>query len=120
MHLKNLPTYFVKGDDRRAVYYTVIAEELRAEGFVEEGVLAEPAAEDKKIPERPVVAGVDAFEDVMNANQPEDDVVDEPEQAIDLDSLTRAELIDWARTSGITVKQNASKAEILKLCKESQ
>jgi hypothetical protein len=120
MHLKNLPTYFIKGDDRRAVYYTVIADELRAQGFVEESVLAEPAAEDKKIPERPVVAGVDAFEDVMNADQPDDGAVDESEQDIDLDSLTRAELIDLARAIGISVKQNASKAEILKLCKERQ
>jgi len=120
MHLKNLPTYFIKGDDRRAVYYTVIADELRAQGFVEEGVLAEPAAEDKKLPERPVVAGVDAFEDVMNADQPDDGAVDESEQDIDLDSLTRAELIDLARAIGISVKQNASKAEILKLCKERQ
>ena len=36
-HLKKLPTYFVKGDERRAAYYTINARELMAAGFVEEG-----------------------------------------------------------------------------------
>ena len=31
-HLKKLPTYFVKGDERRAAYYTIQARELRAAG----------------------------------------------------------------------------------------
>lgn len=106
-HLSKLPTYFVKGSDRRAVYFTVQARELLAEGFVEEGEKAQPAPTAPKVPEQPVVAGGDAFEDLM---------ADELKE--DLDSMTKAELLEWAFNQGHDLKDALPKSEILKACKE--
>jgi hypothetical protein len=107
MHLNKLPTYFVKGDDRRAVYYTVIATELMAEGYVEEGEPAKVSNNPVRTPEQPVVAGGDAYEDLVD-----------PELKSNLDEMTRAELIEWAEgKKGLRIRSNAPKAEILSACK---
>ena len=60
-HLKKLPTYFVKGEERRAVYFTVDAAELKAKGWTEEGEKAVAAPLPEPQPEIVVEAGVDAF-----------------------------------------------------------
>lgn len=106
-HLDKLPTYFVKGDDRKAAYYTVDARELLEAGYVEEGaeVDARPSVTGP-LPEKPVVAGGDGFDF-------EPEVLD-----VSLDELTKAELLDWALDLGHDLKNNLSKAEILKQCKE--
>jgi hypothetical protein len=94
MHLKKLPTYFTKGDQRIAVYHTVHARELRAEGWTEETATA---------PEAPAEAVEDAVDDV---------------DEVDLEGMTRAELIAFAQENEIEFKAYASKAEILEACKE--
>lgn len=108
-HLKKLPTYFVKGDERRAAYFTVQATDFRREGFVEEGteraVVAPPP---KPQPEIVVEVGVDAFDD---------DSLKEP-LADRLEEMTKAELLDYALERGHDLKNSLPKAEIFKLCKE--
>jgi hypothetical protein len=105
-HLKKLPTYFVKDGVRRAAYYTIQAREFRAAGFVEEGAPAEAAPVAPKVPEQPVVAGGDGFEDLM-ADQ----------LKTELDSMTKAELLEWAEDLGYDLKNALPKAEILAMCK---
>lgn len=107
-HLKKLPTYFVKGDERRAAFYTIQARELREAGFVEEGEKAAPAPTPKPVPEVVVEAGGDAFD--MEAK------LEIEEES--LDEMTKAELLDYAMERGYDLKNNLSKAEIFKLCKE--
>lgn len=114
-HLKKLPTYFVKGDERRAAYYTIDARELKAEGFVEEGAAADKPIEAYKPAERQpeivVEAGADAYDST--------DSVTEPMAAEDaLEEMTKAELLDWAMDHGHDLKNALPKAEIFKLCKE--
>ena len=76
--LDKRPTWFVKGDRRRAAYYTIQAKELRDAGFVEEGKEpAKPAVLEDKLPEVPVVAGGDAFE-VVPEPDPEPEPAPEP------------------------------------------
>lgn len=106
-HLEKLPTYFVKGDERRAAYYTVQARELREAGYVEEGEKAAPAPAPKPMPEVVVEAGADAFELEAKLGVEEKD----------LDAMTKAELMYYAEEHGIECKPAMSKAEILKLCK---
>ena len=110
-HLKKLPTYFVKGDKRRAAYYTIQARELRAAGFVEEGEKAEVRKPIEKQPEIVVEAGADAFDSTDSLTEPlaEED---------DLEGMTKAELLDWAMEKGHDLKNALPKAEIFKLCKE--
>jgi hypothetical protein len=119
MHLKKLPTYYMKGDDRRAAYYTIQARELIADGYVEEGVEAgTPEAAEIKTPEplerQPEVvveAGADAFDST--------DSLTEPMAATDaLEEMTKAELLGWAMDHGHDLKNALPKAEIFKLCKE--
>lgn len=107
-HLAKLPTYFVKGDERRAAYYTVTARELIADGFVEEGEKARPAAQPKPIPEILVEAGQDAFDDdSFKATDGET-----------LEEMTKAELLEYALEYGFDLKNTLPKAEIFAKCKE--
>ena len=69
-HLRKLPTYFVKGDERRAAYYTIQAKELRAAGFVEEGEKAEVRKPIEKQPEIVVEAGASAFDSTDSLTEP--------------------------------------------------
>lgn len=107
-HLKKLPTYFVKGDDRKKAYYTVDAEKWRALGYVEEGEKAVAAPAPKPLPEILVEAGTDAYDDdSLKATEGEA-----------LEEMTKAELLDWAMDHGHDLKNALPKAEIFKLCKE--
>jgi hypothetical protein len=111
-HLEKMPTYFVKGEERRAAYYTVQARELLAKGFVEEG--AEPnkpikAHEPKPVPETLVEVGVDAFEpDAIKAEGSEDN----------LEEMTKAELLAFAMERGVDLPNNDRKADILAECRK--
>lgn len=107
-HLRKLPTYFVKGDERRAAYYTIQARELRAAGYTEEGEAAVAAPAPKPVPEILVEAGQDAFDD--------DSV-----KAVDsetLEEMTKAELLEYAMQHGHDLKNALPKAEVFRLCKE--
>jgi hypothetical protein len=110
MHLRKLPTWFVKGASRKAAYYTVQARELRAAGYVEEGEKAAPRKPIERQPEILVEAGGTAYDstDSMQEPQSEED---------DLDGMTKAELLDWAMDQGHDLKNALPKAELLELCK---
>tara|TARA_B100000035_G_scaffold263669_1_gene235429 strand:- start:85 stop:438 length:354 start_codon:yes stop_codon:yes gene_type:complete len=110
-HLRKLPTYFVKGDRRRAAYYTIQARELRAQGYVEEGAKAEPKKPIERQPEIIVEAGTTAYDstDAIQEPQAEDETLEE---------MTKAELLDWAMDQGHDLKNALPKAEIFALCKE--
>ena len=110
-HLKKLPTYFVKGDQRRGVFYTVDARELRAKGFVEEGEKVEVRKPIDKQPEIVVEAGSIAYDSTESLQEPQS-------EDGDLDGMTKAELLDWAMDQGHDLKNALPKAEILKACKE--
>ena len=113
-HLSKLPTYFVKGDDRRAAYYTIQARELRDRGYVEEGgeraVAAKPI---ERLPEIVNEVGAEPFDSTESLTEP---VAKEG----DLDSMTKAELLDYALERGVDLPNNDLKAEILAACKEIQ
>ena len=107
-HLKKLPTWFVKGDERRPAYYTIQAKELRKAGFVEEGEKAAKAPVKAELPEILVEVGVDAYDD--------DSIKSEENEG--LDQMTKSELLDWALDKGHDLKNALPKAEILAACKE--
>lgn len=110
-HLEKMPTYFVKGDKRKAAYYTIQARELIARGYVQEGAEKPQklkAHEAKPVPEVVVEAGADAFEMEAKLEVEEEN----------LDGMTKAELLDWALDRGHDLPNNDLKAEILKACKE--
>ncbi len=108
MHLKKLPTYFVKGDQRKAVYHTVLARELQAAGWKPEG--EKQAAEPKPV--------IPATVPVTPEEPPTQDEPVEGTESPDLDEMTRAELVAFAEENEIEFKSYASKAEILEACKE--
>ncbi len=112
-HLQELPTWFVRGDERRAAYFTVHARELRAEGFAEEGEKAQARKPAERLPEIVNEVGAEPFDSTESLTEPmaEDD---------DLDGMTKAELLDWAMDQGHDLKNALPKAEILALCKEIQ
>ena len=110
-HLDKLPTWFVKGDKRKAAYYTIQARELRAEGFVEEGEKAAPAKPLERLPEIVNEVGAEPYDSTESLTEP---MADED----DLDGMTKAELLDWALEHGEDLPNNNLKAEILAACKE--
>ena len=111
MHLKKLPTWFVKGDSRRAAYYTIQARELRAKGYVEEGAKAEVKKPIERQPEIVVEAGASAYDSTDALQEPQSD-------GETIEEMTKAELLDWAMDQGHDLKNALPKAEIFKLCKE--
>ena len=110
VHLKTLPTWFVKGADRRAAYYTIQARELRAAGYVEEGEKAEIRTPIEKQPEILVEVGSTAYDSTEALQEP-------LSEEGDLDGMTKAELLDYAMDLGHDLKNALPKAEILELCK---
>ena len=110
-HLDKLPTWFVKGDERRAAYYTIQAREFRAAGFVEEGEKAVAKKPAERLPEIVNEVGAEPFDSTESLTEPmaEED---------DLDSMTKAELLDWAMDHGHDLKNALPKREILEACKE--
>ena len=111
MHLRKLPTYFIKGELRRAAYYTIQARELLAAGYVEEGAKAESRKPIEKQPEIVVEAGATAYDSMDSIQEPQ-------AEEDDLDAMTKAELLDWAMDRGRDLKNALPKAEILKACKQ--
>lgn len=112
-HLDKLPTWFVKGDERKAAYYTIQAREFRVDGFVEEGEKAAPAKLPERLPEIVNEVGAEPYDSTESLTEPmaEED---------DLDAMTKAELLDWALDHGEDLPYNDLKAEILTKCKEIQ
>ena len=108
-HLKKLPTYFVKGDERRAAYYTIQARELRAAGYVEEGEKAVAAKPVERQPEIVVEVGAEPYDSTESLTEP---------IAETLEEMTKAELLDWALEHGHDLPNNDKKAEIFAACKE--
>ena len=108
-HLKKLPTYFVKGDKRRAAYYTIQARELRAAGYVEEGEKAEVAKPVERQPEIVNEVGAEPYDSTESLTEP---------IAETLEEMTKAELLDWALERGHDLPNNDKKAEIFAACKE--
>lgn len=89
-HLRKLPTYFVKGEERRGVFFSIQARELIANGWVEEGEKAEKA-KPQKLPEVAVEVGGNAF-----------DMENKLEEASELlEEMTKSELLDWAEERGV-------------------
>lgn len=108
-HLDKLPTWFVKGDERRAAYYTIQARELREIGYVEEGKKAAPAPRPKPLPEIVNEVGAEPFDSTESLTEP---------VAESLEEMTKAELLDWALDRGVDLPNNDRKAEIFAACKE--
>ena len=112
-HLKKLPTYFVKGDKRRAAYYTIQARELRDRGYLEEGEKAQAAKPIERLPEIVNEVGAEPFDSTESLTEPLADNED-------LDSMTKAELLDYAMDRGVDLPNNDLKSQILSACKELQ
>ena len=109
-HLSKLPTWFVKGKERRAAYFTIQAREFREMGFEAESEV-EVRKPIEKQPEILVEAGTTAYD---STDAPQEPLAEDG----DLDKMTKAELIEWAADQGKDLNSFLLKAEILKLCKE--
>lgn len=110
-HLDKLPTWFVKGDERLAAYYTIQAREFLAAGFVEEGEKAAPAKPLERLPEIVNEVGAEPYDSTESLTEP---MAEEG----DLDRMTKAELLDYALEHGHDLPNNDKKADILAVCKE--
>lgn len=92
MHLRNFPHYYVKDGERVAVYYTADARDLTAMGWKREEA-AKPQAP---------------------AEEPRAEAVESEE--VDLELLTRVELLKYAADRGVDLPNNAVKAELIEAC----
>lgn len=108
-HLKKLPTWFVKDDERRGAYYTVQARELRERGYVEEGERAVAAKPIELQPEIVNEVGAEPYDSTESLTEP---------MGESLEEMTKAELLDWALEHGVDLPNNDRKAEIFAACKE--
>jgi len=108
--LPNRPVWFTKDGQRRAASWTVEARDLVRDGWTQEVIDREPEVTVKDaIPEIVVEAGVDAYDvDSLKYGREED--------LVDLEKLTKQELIDWALDQGEDIAPNLLKADILEIC----
>lgn len=105
MHLDKRPTYFVKNGVRKPVYYSVDARQLAEAGWVPEG---SAQAESVKVTGVPIP--ITSPEPVVEAEESES----EPEpEAIDLASMTKFELTEFAKQQSIEIDPYALKSTIL-------
>jgi hypothetical protein len=114
MYIQDAPVYFTKGDKRKPVYHSVLARELLAAGWQQEGVT--PA------PEPVAVEPVEAAPEAEQPSQSEEETDPEPEPevaVVDLDSMTKNQLVAFAEASNIEFKSTVTKSELLQLCKDS-
>lgn len=113
MHLNKRPTWFVKNGIRKPVYYTVDARQLVQAGWTPEGdqqvATAEPT---KSVAATSEPAPIASPEPVLGS-------VDEPalepavEAEMDIQSMTKAELIQYAEHNNIEVDPHDLKSTIL-------
>jgi hypothetical protein len=107
MYIPGAPVYFTKGDKRKAVYHSVLARELLAKGWAQEGVIA-PVEEAATQPE--------AAAEPESEVQPEPAAESEPEsdpEPVGLLDMTKNQLIAYAAEQSIAINPYATKAEIL-------
>jgi hypothetical protein len=124
MHLHGYPKYYVKGEKRRAVYYTAEARDLVTLGWKPEAeatVKKEAPAKAVELPkiEKPVeLPAVETIEAELVDDQPEV-VKQEPQSKLpDFDFMTKAELLQYALDRGVDLPNNILKAELVKACRE--
>lgn len=110
MHLKDYPQYYVKGSERRAVYFTGDARDLRSQGWHKE----EPKAAPQEAP--PAEAKVS----LIKPEKVEVDVIIEepqPKDLPDFDFMTKVELLSYAMDKGVDLPNNMLKADLVAECK---
>lgn len=114
MYLDQAPVYFTKDGRRKAVYHTVLARELLASGWQQEGVA-------KSEGPAPVITPVmeEASQPEATAETAETEEDPEPVEHFDLDSMTKMQLVSFAEVHDIEFKSSISKAELLEICKEA-
>jgi hypothetical protein len=129
MHLRGFPRYYVKDGDRRAVYYTADARDLRAQGWLPE---EKPVADTKSEPAKPVAAGKGLGSRIhehfaiepLGEPEPQTEVAEEPQEGTleplppIFESLTKPELIHYAFKRGVKLQPALSKAELIEACKK--
>jgi len=105
MHLRKFPHYYVKDGQRRAVFYSVEARDLRSLGWEREDIAVakkEATAEAKPKPE--VTAEPDTDPDPVSEKP-------------NFDFMTKVELLEYAMERGVDLPNNALKAELIEACK---
>ena len=107
MHLRNYPVYFVKDGERRPVYYTADARDLRLMGWKPEKA-AEPEPQAKQKAPKDAPPALDPF------NEPEVTEGDEDgDGETDLEFMTKNQLLKYAEERGIEVRPTLAKHEII-------
>lgn len=94
MLLRDRPWYYRKGEEVCQANYTSEARDYESLGY-------------KRI---------DKSGNFKNAPEPVAVATEPEEEGLDLEGMTRVELLKFAEENGIEVKSNSSKAEILKAC----
>lgn len=109
MHLKDYPHYYVKGSERRAVYFTGEARDLRSQGWEPE---KEAPVEPEKKASEPVSVEPERIEVdvVFDASEPQD--------LPSFEFMTKAELLSYAMDRGVDLPNNMLKAEVIAECKK--
>lgn len=102
---------YTRNGVERCTHHSAISSWLESSGWTRVGEEKPEADKPEPLPEILVEVGVDAYDD--DSIKSNDEV-----EAVDLDELTKAELLDWALELGHDLKNALPKAEILAACKE--
>ena len=103
MHLRKFPHYYVKDGERRAVFYSVEARDLRSLGWEREDLVA-------------VKAEASAEPEAADETETEPETEQTAEKP-NFDFMTKVELLEYALDRGVDLPNNALKAELIEACK---
>lgn len=113
MHLRSFPHTYIKGDERRLAYYSVEARELREAGWKQELTDApDPEVEPEAVDEL-----ISFIPEIGEAAKVVDETGETEAEAVDFDTMTKRELLQYAMDRGVDLPDNALKADLVEACK---
>lgn len=120
MHLRNFPHYYVKDDQRVAVYYTADARDLQAQGWKREETLKGAAKQSKEAKEAKLTTETitEQAPEKIEAVLEIDEKTELSADGVDFEFMTRIELLKYALDRGVDLPNNALKAELVEACKK--
>lgn len=113
MYVRGFPEYYVKDGERRAVYYSVEARDLKSLGWTLETKAKAVKQKAAKDPE-PVIEEAPRIEVELVVEKSEQDQKELP----DFEFMTKVELLQYALDRGVDLPNNALKADLVEACKK--
>lgn len=119
MYIRDFPQYYVKDGERRAVYYSAEARDLKSLGWTLEVKNKEVKSKTAKRSEpEPQPESITQEASKLEAEVIIEDSPEDEKSLPDFEFMTKIELLEYALERGVDLPNNALKAELVEACKK--